>query len=434
MKKKTLIIIAAIALIGIISFLVIKRISRKDSLATFETVKVQIGNISNNVTATGTIQALKTVNVGTQVSGIIQKIYVDFNDKVKKGQLLAKLDETPNRSQLEQAQANLDQAQAQLNFQKATYDRLKGLFDKNLIAKADYDQALYNYENSKAALTNSKSALTRAQVNLDYCTIMSPIDGVVLNRAIEEGQTVASSFSTPTLFTIVNDLTRMEVQTSVDEADIGKIKVGQRVDFSVDTYPDIIFKGSVAQVRLQPVTTNNVVTYVVILDAPNPDKKLMPGMTATSTIFVDEKTNTLVLSGKAIRFTPSTAYLQKMMAEFQKKRAELAKAGSSEQGQQPAGQTPENGTTGQGTQPVSRMGGSATLPANEKRVWIKNDKGGIRPVIITTGIDNGTNIEVLSGLKEGDEVVISMNESSSKAATTTSTSSTANRPRGMFPF
>lgn len=430
MKKKTLIIIAAIALIGIVSFLVIKKVSRKESLATFETVKVQSGNISNNVTATGTIQALKTVNVGTQVSGIIQKIYVDFNDNVKKGQLLAKLDETSLRAQLEQSQASVDQAQAQLDFQKATYERLKGLFDKNLIAKADYDQALYNYENSKAALTNSKSALARAKVNLDYCTIMSPIDGVVLNRAIEEGQTVAASFNTPTLFTIVNDLTQMEVQTSVDEADIGKVKLGQRVDFSVDTYPEIIFKGSVAQIRLQPVSTNNVVTYVVILNAPNPDKKLMPGMTATATIFVDEKINTLVLSGKAIRFTPPAAYLQKIMAEIQKNKAERAKADSSEQGQQAAGQITVHVTTGQGTQQGARMNSSATLPANEKRVWIKNDNGGIRPVIITTGIDNGTNIEVLSGLKEGDEVVISMTDGSAKAAAATSTTVR----RGPFPF
>jgi HlyD family secretion protein len=430
MKKKILIIIASIALIGIVSFLVIKKISRKESQVTFETVKVQSGKISNNVTATGTIQALKTVNVGTQVSGIIQKIYVDFNDNVKKGELLAKLDETPNRSQLDQAQANLDQAQAQFDYQKATYERLKGLFDKNLIAKADYDQALYNYENSKAAVTNSKSALTRAKVNLDYCTIMSPIDGVVLNRTIEEGQTVASSFSTPTLFTIVNDLTRMEVQTSVDEADIGKIKLGQNVEFSVDTYPDLIFKGSVSQIRLQPVTTNNVVTYVVILNAPNPDKKLMPGMTATSTIFVEEKDSALILSGKALRFTPSAAYMQKMTAEYQKRRAEQAKTGSPEPGQS-ASQIPANGTAGQGTQQVpARMNGSGTLPANEKRVWIKNDKGGIRPLIITTGIDNGTNIEVLKGLKEGDEVVISMTDGPAKAAAATTTA----RGRGPFPF
>ena len=190
------------------------------------------------------------------------------------------------------------------------------LYDKKLIAQSDYDQALYNYENSKGSLANAKSGPQEAKVNLDYATITSPIDGVVLNRAIEEGQTVAASFSTPTLFTIVNDLTQMEVQTSVDEADIGKIIKGQRVEFTVDAYSDLKFEGTVSQVRLQPVTTNNVVTYVVILNAPNPDKKLMPGMTASATIYVEEKTNTLIISGKAIRFTPDTEYLKKMFEKM----------------------------------------------------------------------------------------------------------------------
>ena len=249
------------------------------------------------------------------MSGIIEHVYVDFNDNVKQGQILAKLDETALRAQLEQSQASVDQAQAQLNYQEATFNRLKALFEKNLIAQADYDQALYNYENSKASLSNAKSALDRTKVNLAYATIYSPIDGVVLNRAIEEGQTVAASFNTPEMFTIVNDLTQMEVQTSVDEADIGQVIQGQRVEFTVDAYPDLKFEGSVSQVRLQPVTTNNVVTYVVILNAPNPDKKLMPGMTASATIYIEEKQNTLVLSGKALRFTPDTEYLTKMMAK-----------------------------------------------------------------------------------------------------------------------
>ncbi len=187
-----------------------------------------------------------------------------------------------------------------------------------MIAQTDYDQALYNFENSKASLSNAKSALARTQVNLEYATITSPIDGVVLNRAVEEGQTVAASFNTPTLFTIVNDLTQMEVQTSVDEADIGKVQQGQRVEFTVDAYSDMKFEGTVSQVRLQPVTTNNVVTYVVILSAPNPEKKLMPGMTASAIIYVEEKKNTLTLSGKALRFTPDAAFMKKMFAEMQK--------------------------------------------------------------------------------------------------------------------
>jgi HlyD family secretion protein len=240
----------------------------------------------------------------------------------------------------------------------------------------------------------------------------------VLNRAIEEGQTVAASFNTPTLFTIVNDLTQMEVQTSVDEADIGKVKNGQRVEFIVDAYTDLKFGGTVSEVRLQPVTTNNVVTYVVILDAPNPDKKLMPGMTASATIYIDEKENTLILSGKALRFTPSPGYMQEMFARMNASgQAKGMPAGGSMPGpDQAASALP---IPGKG---IGNNGG--------KLVWVRNDQGGIRPNPIQTGIDNGTNIEVVSGLKEGDEVIISM---SGDGASTTA-KKTNDGPPGPFPF
>jgi HlyD family secretion protein len=428
MKKKMLIIIAAVSVIGIAAILALKPFSKKEAVVVFNTVKVEKGDISNTVTATGTIQALKTVNVGTQVSGIILHIYVDFNDHVKQGQLLAKLDETPLRTQLDQSQSAVDQAQSQLHFEEATYNRLKVLYDKKLIAQNDYDQALYNYENSKASLANAKSGLDRAKVNLEYATITSPIDGVVLNRAIEEGQTVAASFSTPTLFTIVNDLTQMEVQTSVDEADIGKVKNGQRVQFTVDAYSDLKFEGTVSQVRLQPVTTNNVVTYVVILNAPNPDKKLMPGMTASATIYVEEKTNTLLLSGKAVRFTPDQAYMMKM---FSKMKA------SGSMPKMPAGAPtetdgmPPNIPAGQSAQGMSSAKAMAALNSDPKlkTVWLKDDKMGIRPNRINIGIDNGTSVEVLSGLKEGDEVVISSGDKEVKSTA----KKTDNGPPG-FPF
>src|ERR1035437_10188964 len=427
-KKKILIIIAAVLVIGIVALVALKPFSKKEAVVSFNTVKVEKGDISNTVTATGTIQALKTVNVGTQVSGIILHIYVDFNDHVKQGQMLAKLDETPLRTQLDQSQSAVDQAQSQLHFQEATYNRLKVLYDKKLIAQNDYDQALYNYENSKASLANAKSGLDRAKVNLEYATITSPIDGVVLNRAIEEGQTVAASFSTPTLFTIVNDLTQMEVQTSVDEADIGKVKDGQHVQFTVDAYSDLKFEGTVSQVRLQPVTTNNVVTYVVILNAPNPDKKLMPGMTASATIYVEEKTNTLLLSGKAVRFTPDQAYMMKM---FSKMRA------SGSMPKMPAGAMagtsgmPQNIPAGQSLKGMPSAAAMAAMNSDPKTktVWLKDDKMGIRPSRIKIGIDNGTSVELLSGLKEGDEVVISSGGSEAKSTT----KKTDNGPPG-FPF
>ena len=429
MKKKTLIIIAVVSVIAIAAILALKPFSKKEAVVSFNTVKVEKGNISNTVTATGTIEALKTVNVGTQVSGIILHIYVDFNDHVKQGQLLAKLDETPLRTQLDQSQSAVDQAQSQLRFEEATYNRLKVLYDKKLIAQNDYDQALYNYENSKASLANAKSGLDRAKVNLEYATITSPIDGVVLNRAIEEGQTVAASFSTPTLFTIVNDLTQMEVQTSVDEADIGKVNNGQRVEFTVDAYSDLKFEGTVSQVRLQPVTTNNVVTYVVILNAPNPDKKLMPGMTASATIYVEEKTNTLLLSGKAVRFTPDKAYLMKM---FEKMRA------SSSMPKMPAGaptgtggmpQSMPAGQTMQGIPSAAMTPGAMNNDPKTKTVWLKDEKMGLRPNMVKIGIDNGSNVEILSGLKEGDEVVISIGDKDVKSTT----KKTDNGPPG-FPF
>jgi HlyD family secretion protein len=428
MKKKVL-IITGVLVVVIAALLILKPFRKKEAAVTFDTVKVERGTITTIVTATGTIEAITTVNVGTQVSGILQHVYVDFNDNVKKGQLLAKLDETPLRTQLDQSQSQVDQAQAQLNLQESTFRRLKPLYEKNLIAQSDYDQALFNYENSKASLSNSKSALARSKVNLDYATITSPIDGVVLNRAVEEGQTVAASFSTPTLFTIVNDLTQMEVQTSVDEADIGKVQEGQRVEFTVDAYTDLKFEGIVAQVRLQPVTTNNVVTYVVILRAPNPDKKLRPGMTASATIYVEEKSNALTLSGKAVRFTPNTEYMKKMFAKMQKSGAmpKMPAGAPSAATGMPSGIQTDQIPQGFPTAGMA-MPGKNNDPKT-KTVWVKDEKMGLRPGIVKIGIDNGNNVEILSGLKEGDEVIISMNTSGIKAAA----KKTDDGPPG-FPF
>jgi HlyD family secretion protein len=429
MKKKTLIIVAFVV-VAVSAILALKPFAKKEANVSFETAKVEKGNISNTVTATGTVEAITTVNVGTQVSGILQHVYVDFNQTVKQGQLLAKLDTTSLKAQVDQSQSSINQAQAQLTFEEATYNRLKVLFEKKLIAQADFDQAIFNYENAKGSLSNAKYALQRAQVNLDYATITSPIDGVVLNRAVEEGQTVAASFNTPTLFTIVNDLTQMEVQTSVDEADIGKVNKGQRVEFTVDAYPDLKFEGKVLEVRLQPVTTNNVVTYVVIFSAPNPDKKLMPGMTASATIYVEEKENTLTLSGKAVRFTPDAEYLKKIF-ETMKSKGALPEG---QIGSRPAtGSIPVEASAGQGVSlmPPSGIGFDAIKnDPKAKTVWVKDIKTGIRPIMVRIGIDNGSNVEILSGLNDGDEVIISMDGNTSKAATT----SQSDGPRGPFPF
>jgi len=430
MKKRTLIITSAVAVIVIAVIVALKPFSKKEAAVTFDTVKVEKGNITSTVTATGTIEAIKTVNVGTQVSGILQHVYVDFNDNVKQGQLLARLDETSLQAQLDQSQAAVNQAQAQLTYQEATFNRLKVLKDKELVAQGDYDQALYNYENAKGSLANAKFALARAKVNLDYATISSPIDGVVLNRAVEEGQTVAASFNTPTLFTIVNDLTKMEVQTSVDETDIGKVQKDQRVEFTVDAYTDMKFEGTVSEVRLQPVTTNNVVTYVVIISAPNPEKKLMPGMTASATIYVEEKANTLLLTGKAVRFTPDKAYLMKM---FSKMQASGSMPKMPEGAPSASGNMPQNMQVGQSNAALPSGGmtfGAANTDPKTKTVWVKDEKMGLRPNVIKIGIDNGNSVEILSGLKEGDEVVVSLGSKDTK----TTAKRTNDGPPGGFPF
>jgi HlyD family secretion protein len=438
MKKKVF-IIGGVVIVAVVALLIIKPFGKKEAAVTFETVKVEKGSISNTVTATGTIEAVTSVDVGTQVSGIIDKVYADFNQRVKQGQLLAQIDKKQLTAQLEQSRATLDQAQAQLDYQEATFNRLKALYEKKLIAQSDYDQAVYNYANAKSNLKNAQSSYDRNKVNMDYSTIYSPIDGVVLNRAVEEGQTVAASFNTPTLFTIVNDLTQMEVETSVDEADIGKVKKGQRVEFTVDAYTDMKFEGEVAEVRLQPVTTNNVVTYSVILSAPNPDEKLMPGMTASATIYVEEKENTLVLSGKAMRFTPDADYLQKLMAERMKNLPDSIKSRMPAAGQMPQGMPsmaasgnaamPQAGTMPQG---MPAMGaGFPGMGSDMKTVYTKDAEGNLRPAFVKVGIDNGSNVEILSGLNEGDEVVISMDTGKKKETTTTTTQG---GPRGPFGF
>ena len=445
-KKKIGIFTAVTAVIIVILLMVFKPFSDTTSEYNYNTVTVERGNIVNTVTATGTVEAVTSVDVGTQVSGIIDKVYVDFNDEVKQGQILAQLDEVPLKAQLQQSQATVDQAQAEFDFQKSNYDRLKALYEKQLISKSDYDQAVYNYESSKAALSNAKSAYNRSKVNLDYATIRSPIDGVVLNRAVEEGQTVAASFNTPTLFTIVNNLTQMEVQASVDEADIGKVEKGQRVEFTVDAYPDMQFNATVSQVRLQPVVTNNVVTYNVILNAPNPDKRLMPGMTASANIYVDEKSNVLTLADKALRFSPDPEVLQQVYGNMSNNNSQGASTdqgsqqgfgqGSSGRGlqQNSEGRNPAQNLQGQGfSGNGSGMGlgnsDNSSGNANLSSVWIlRNDS--IRPVRVVTGIDNGNEIEILSGLTEGEKVVDAMTKNGQQQAP----QSASNGPprRGFF--
>ena len=278
--------------------------------AEYETTVVEKGNISTTVTATGTIEPVTSVEVGTQVSGIVAKIYVDYNSEVKAGQVIAELDRTNLLSTLESQRANLTSAESALAYQKANHERQKTLYDKGLISANDYEQARLSFVQAQQQVTTARQSVKRAETDLGYATITSPINGVVLSKAVEEGQTVAASFSTPTLFTIAQDLTDMRVIADIDEADIGEVKEGQRVSFTVDAFPTDTFNGIVTQVRQQPTTASNVVTYEVVISAPNADLKLKPGLTANVTIFTMEKDNVLAVPAKALRFHPSEAVLQ----------------------------------------------------------------------------------------------------------------------------
>lgn len=279
----------------------------------FKQEKVSLQTLQNSVTATGTIEAVTSVTVGTQVSGIVNKLYVDYNSQVKKGQVIAELDKTNLLSELNTAKANMASAQSQLNYQNANMKRYQTLYQKGLVSADDYENALLTYRQAKEQVATAKEQVQRAQTNLGYATITSPIDGTVISKSVEEGQTVAASFNTPELFTIAKDLTNMQVVADVDEADIGAVKEGDRVTFTVDAYPDDTFEGTVKQVRLQATTTNNVVTYEVVISAQNADLKLKPGLTANVTIYTQERTGVLAVANKALRFTPTKETVGKDM-------------------------------------------------------------------------------------------------------------------------
>jgi len=395
---------------------------KKSKTYTFETSMASKGSIVNTVTATGTLEAITSVIVGTQVSGIVEKLYVDFNSQVKKGQVLAELDKTALRSSVEQSQATLDNAKAEMEYQASNFERSKALYEKTLIAQADYDQARYNHEKSKATLKNSQAQYDKALVQLRYATIYSPIDGVVMNRAVDEGQTVAASFNTPEIFTIAQDLTQMQVEADIDESDIGMVRVGQRVEFDVDAFQNEKFTGTVEQIRLSPVTTSNVVTYTVVINAPNPDQKLLPGMTANIVIYVEETNDVLTIPYKAVKFNPEADYLAKQGQETASGGDNNVTTGGT--GRPAAGMSGTGAGGGAGTGAGSGMQGMPggqlpegfTPPEGSKiptRVWVKDEKG-IHPVRIELGSNDGDNAEVKSGLEEGTEVVTKMTIASAK--------------------
>lgn len=333
---------------------------KKEEDINFKEEKVALKTLQNSVTATGTIEAVTSVTVGTQVSGIVNKLYVDYNSQVKKGQVIAELDKTNLLSELNTAKANLASAQSSLNYQAANMERYRILYKKGLVSADEYENALLTYRQAKEQVASSKENVQRAQTNLGYATITSPIDGTVISKSVEEGQTVAASFNTPELFTIAKDLTNMQVVANVDEADIGNVKEGDRVTFTVDAYPDDTFEGTVKQVRLEATTTNNVVTYEVVISAPNADLKLKPGLTANVTIYTQERSGVLAVANKALRFTPTKE------------------------------------TVGKDMKIVDCKG--------KNKVWTLNGNT-LTAHPVTIGQSDGINTEITKGLKQGDKIV-----------------------------
>lgn len=388
MKKKYIWIgvIVILALIGLWQYLGSRKQSSK---IAFKTARVETGVITNYVTATGTIEPVVKVEVGTQVSGIVKKLYVDYNSVVKKGQVIAELDKTNLQSEYQSQQSNLAKAQSDYNYQKSNHDRMKTLHDKGLIADNEYEAAVQSFQSAKSSLSVASQNLQKAKTNLSYATITSPIDGVVLSKSVEEGQTVAASFSTPTLFYIANNLTQMRVIASVDEADIGSVLEGQRVEFTVDAYVGETFNGTVTQVRQNATTTNNVVTYEVVVDAPNPELKLKPGLTANITIYTKESGEVLTVQPKALKFNP----LQ------------------------------YDGIQGYSIDPASREMAEKRMPKGQGILWTLDGKV-FKARQVITGMSSKIATEV-SGVREGDVIVL---EASTEEQVKKSASSEGNSP------
>ena len=383
MKTKTayclLRLFIATAVVAVLVIVVAVR--AKPQEVQLNTQEAAMGTVEVTVMATGYVQPVDKVDIGTQVSGVIEKIYVDFNSHVTKGQLLAELDKMTLRENVSQAEATLSSALADQTYAQQSYDRTKQLYEAKAATDVAYEEAVNRLSQAKMSVTKAQANLHQSRVNLGYADITSPIDGVVLNRAVEQGQTVAASFSTPTLFTIANDLRRMQVEADVDEADIGKVKPGQRVSFSVDAYTHDMFAGTVSQVRLQPTVTNNVVTYTVIVEAPNPDEKLFPGMTA-NIIIVTQSEDGLVIPMETLSCTFSPAVMKKLQI-----------AGSQ---QSPVA-----------SQQYLRPTANRLLPTEKGgTVWVQRNTG-IVPVSVKTGLSDGVSVIVEAGLQAGDRVVLS---------------------------
>jgi HlyD family secretion protein len=397
--KKTILYAGAVIIAAFVTYRIWLR--AEDKPIQVETTAVKVGTISNIITATGTVEPITQVEVGTQVSGVIDRIYVDYNSTVKAGQLIAELDKTALKATASEAAAALNTAVNEQEYQQKNFDRINKLHETKVVSDSDYEEALYKLNNAKGIVDQKRSDLSRAQTNLSYANIYSPIDGVVISRAVDVGQTVAASYSTPTLFTIAQDLKQMQVEANVDEADIGQVKTGQRVVFTVDAYPDDEFSGTITQVRLEPIEESNVITYTVIIKADNQEGKLMPGLTANISIYTLELKNVLTVEAKAVSFQPDpqvlNAYLQQHAHEEPQPVAVLTRHVYT-------------------AQPVS----THAQVGQKKKVLVKKGAD-IQEHTIQIGTTDGVLVQVLQGLNEGDEVVYSMSVASEQTQTNENT-------------
>lgn len=365
MKKRTKIIIIIVVILVVVLLLVLLLKPKQTQETKLEQAVVTTRDISTCITATGTVEPINKVDVGTQVSGTITKLYVDYNSIVKKGQILAELDKVNLQAEVKNAKNNVESARVQYEYQRKNYQRNKALHDKKLISDSEYESVLYAYQTAKINYDKTKSDLVKANTNLGYATIYSPIDGTVISKSVEQGQTVAASFSTPTLFTIAQDLSKMQVVANVDEADIGGVKEGQRVSFTVDAYPQETFEGTVKQVRLQATTTSNVVTYSVVISAPNDDLKLKPGLTANVNIYTQESKDVISVPTKATSFTPDKDVIGNQY------KVEVNK----------------------------------NIRPNSKKVYVLKGNT-LKPIPVTIGISGNGYTEILSGLTKGQKIVV----------------------------
>ncbi len=390
MKKKIIIIISVVTVLLILTVIFVHHFENKTTVYYWRNVSVEKGDVNLLVTATGSMVADTSVDVGVQVSGIIAKIKVDFNAIVKKGQVIAILDTTLYYAAKLDASATLQKAQVAVDEAKREFDRSKNLFDNKVAAQAEYDQALTAYQTNQANVISAQAQLNRALINLRYCTITAPISGMVISRNVQVGNMVIASFNSPVLFTIACDLKKMQVQADVDEADIGQVKVGQQAKFTVDAYPNDVFTGVVTQVRHQPVMVQNVVNYVVIIEVLNPDLKLMPGLTANSNIFIQQRKNVLKVASNAFTFIPPVEYIQasKLLPDSTKKFWMQKLRTSSEVKKQEIIEV--NGAKGY--------------------LWIIKDKD-VFPIQVTKGLNDGSFTEINGNVNEGDEVATGINHS-----------------------